>query len=43
MIEVINKGDVVVVRLEGDVGVDVLEGADGRIHFRQASLVRLEK
>ncbi len=43
MIEMINEGDVIVVRLEGNVGVDVLEGADGRVHFRKAGLMRLKK
>ena len=43
MIEVVDKRDVVVVRFEDDIGVDVLEGVDGGVDLGQASLVGLEE
>ena len=43
MIEVVDERDVVVVRFEDDIGVDVLEGVDGGVDLGQASLVGLEE
>jgi hypothetical protein len=38
MIEVVDKSDVVVVRFEDDVRVDVLQGVDGSVYFGETSL-----